>query len=94
MSTVNENVRRRAECESHRDEAMASRMRLRFPTPGDPCDPTEGFTADAIRLAKLGYTYLELSEVMGNSAAGQNLRTEMTRARSANRNQRYMRRWQ
>ena len=31
MSTSNGNVRRRAECESRRDEAMALRMRLRFP---------------------------------------------------------------
>ena len=59
MSSVNENVRKRAECVSQRNEARALWMRLRFPTPDDPFDPTEGFSDDAIRLATLGYTFLE-----------------------------------
>ena len=93
MASVNENVRRRAECASQRNEARALWMRLRFPTPDDPFDPTEGFSDDAIRLAILGYTFLELAEEVGNSAARQHLHAEMMRLRSVNRNFRYMHHW-
>ena len=65
-SQVSENVRRRAECTAQR-EARSLWMRLRYQTHEDPFDPTDGFIDDAVRLATLGRTYLEISEIMGNS---------------------------
>ena len=85
MSSVNENVRKRAERTSQRNEARALWMRLRFPTPEDPFGPTEGFSDDAIRLATLGCTFLELSEEIGNSSARHQLHAEMMRLRSVYR---------
>ena len=61
MSTVNQNVRRRAGCESQRAEARAIWRRLRYPTPDGPFGTTEGFGDDAIRSETLGYAYLELA---------------------------------
>ena len=55
----------RAECATQREEARSLWMRLSYPTPDDPFGPSEGFSEDAIRLATLGCTYLELAEVVG-----------------------------
>ena len=74
--------------------ATALRMRLRFPTPGCPFGPAEGFTDDAIRLATLGYIYLELADEMGNSAARQHLHGGVMRLGTVYRDFRYMRRWE
>ena len=93
MSSVNGNVRKRPDCVSQRNEATALWVRLRFPTPEGPCGPTEGCIDDAIRLATLGYAFLELAEEVGNSAARQHLRAEVVRLRSAYRNFRYMHHW-
>ena len=93
MSAVNENVRRRAECISQRNEARALWMRLRFPTPEDTFDHTEGFIAEAVMLSTLGFTFLDLAEEIGNSAARQHLHAEMMRLRTVYRNYRYMHHW-
>ena len=68
-------------------------MRLRFPAPGDPFGPAEGFSDDAVRLATLVYKYLELAEIIWNSAARHHLHMETIRLRGVNRNPRYMHRW-
>ena len=68
-------------------------MRLRFPSPDDPFDPTEGFSDDAIRLATLGYTFLELAEEIGNSAARHHLRAEMMRLGAVHRYFRFTHHW-
>ena len=81
VARVSGNVRKRAECVAQREEARSLWMRLRYPTPEDPFDPTDGFSEDAVRLETLGCTYLELSDVMGNSAARQHLHREMVRQR-------------
>lgn len=39
MTRVSENVRKRAECATQREEARSLRMGLRYPTPDDPFDP-------------------------------------------------------
>ena len=93
VATVNENVRRRAERVSRRNEARALWMRLRFPTPGDPFGPIEDFSDDAIRLATLGFTFFELAEEIGDSAARHHLHAEMMRLRTLYRDFRYMHHW-
>ena len=35
-----------------------------MPYPDDPVGPSKGFGDDAIRLATMGYTYLELAEII------------------------------
>ena len=82
------------ECESHREEAMAFWAHLRYPTPEGPFCPTTDFGDGAIRLVTLGITYLELAEIMGNSAARQHLHSDMMRLRHVYRYPRYMHRWQ
>ena len=72
---------------------MALWMRLRYPTPEDPFDPTDGFSEEAVRLAALGCTYLELAEVMGNSAERHHLHRETLRQRAVHGNQSYMHHW-
>ena len=94
MTRVSENARKRAECVAQREEARSLWMRLRYPTPDDPFGPTDGFIGDAIRLATSGRTYLELAEVMGNSAARQHLRREMIRQRGMRKGPFFMSRWQ
>ena len=94
MTRVSENVRMRAECVEQREEARSLWTRLRYPTPGDPFGPTEGFSEDAIRLAPLGCTYLELAEVMGNSASRQHIHREFLRQRGIRNNPRPMGHWQ
>ena len=69
-------------------------MRLRFPTPEGPFGPTDGFRDDAIRLSTLGFTFLELAEEIGNSAARQHSHSEMIRLRTLYRDFRYMHHWQ
>ena len=81
MTRVSENVRIRAECVTKRGESRSLWMRLRYPAPEDPFGPTEGFSEDAVRLAILGCTYLELAEIMGNSVARQHLHRELLRER-------------
>ena len=93
MSTAGEHVRRRAERESPREEAMGVPDAFTRPTPGDPFGHTEGFADDGVRLSTSGSEYIELSDVVGNSAARKHLRAEMMRIRTANRNPRHMRRW-
>ena len=63
MSTVSGNVRKRAERAIQREEERAIWTRLRYPTPGDPVGPRTGFGDDAVRLATLGSTHLELEEI-------------------------------
>ena len=67
--------------------------RLRFPNPGDPFGPTEGFVENAIRLPTLGYTYLELSEIMGNSAARQHIHREMANRGTLRGNPHFANHW-
>ena len=81
MSTASGNVRRRAECAIRREEARAFWMRLRHPTPDDPFGPTAGFSHDDLRLETLGYTYLEISEIPGNSTSRHHLNAEIIRLR-------------
>ena len=50
---------------------------------------TEGFSDDAIRLATLGYTFLELDEEIGNSTARHHLRAEMMLLMTAYRDFRF-----
>ena len=78
---VSENVRKRAECVARRAEVRSLWMRLMYPAPEDSFGPTGGFIEDAIVLATLGFTYLELAEVARNSAARQHIHREMTRQR-------------
>ena len=56
--------------------------------------PTEGFSVDAIRLATLGFTFLELDGEIGNSAARQHFRGEMIRLRTLYRDFRYAHHWE
>lgn len=73
---------------------MALWMRPRYPTPEDPFGETEGFIDDAVRLATLGCDYLELSEVMGNSATRQHLRREMIRLMAVRNIPQYVHHWE
>ena len=63
------------------------------PLPGDTLGPTEGLSADSITIETLGYTYLEMADERGNSAARQRMRTEMMHIRAETRNQGYMHHW-
>ena len=94
MTHLSENVRKRSECATQRGEAMAVRMRLRYHTPEGPSGPTEGFSGNAIRPAKIGRTYIELAEIMGNSDARQHLRREMIPQRAARNNPHFMHHWE
>ena len=94
VARVSENVRKRADCVEQRKEARSPWARLRYPTPEDPFDPTDGFSEDAVRLATLGCTYLELAEVMGNSAARQHLHREMIRQRGIRNDPFFMGHWE
>ena len=93
MTRVSGNVRKRAECVAQREAARSLRMRLRCPTPGDPFDHTEGFSEDAIRLETMGCTYLELVDVMGNSASSQHIHRELLRRRGIRNNPHFMGHW-
>ena len=93
MTRVSGNVRVRAECVAQREEARSLWMRTRYPTPEDPFDPTEGFIEDAIRLATLGCTYLELAEIMGNPAARQHIHRELLRERVRRNDPTFMNHW-
>ena len=73
---------------------MALWARLRYPAPDGPFGPTADFSDDAIRSATLGSTYLEVAEIMGNSAARHHLHSEMMRMRRVYRNPLYAHRWQ
>ena len=88
------NARKRADCVAQREEARSLWMRLRYPTPEDPFGPKEVFSEDAARLATLGCTYIELADVMGNSAARQHLHLEMIRERRIRNTPHFANRWQ
>ena len=74
------------------DEAHQLRHTLRSHHPGDPFGPTEGFSKGAIRLARIGYTSLELAQEIGHSSAMSQLRWVMMLLRKEKQNPRHMRR--
>lgn len=75
IPTDSENVRRLEERAIQREEARALWMRL--------IGHTAGFIDDALRLATLGCTCLELAEIIGNSAARQHRHGETMRIRNS-----------